>query len=386
MYKILTYIYIRCRLCLLERANTIKSFLWVKAIVKEAKRKLVNAKIILSIATFLLINLPLNTSYSDSDIAALGNLKGIYVNLKINDKVPQGIPKQRIDKKRLLKYIEKELINTIGKERGIRLFKAIDPHLNVEVIIEGQELHAADGPKKYKYYVTVKASLERNASEWHLEHTELWTENTKIINMWEKNVREAIVRLDKAKKAKAPSGINQKTYRTNEINYATSKLALAKKMLASSIKTYTIGSAAELGFKIIASRLRVDYKVANKLKKEYEKKEKETEELLSQLEAKEETNSTQPDEQYIEYESRYRLNILYEIGNTIRLHNPSDTSVALYKDESFSNITILFSNGIKASIMDYKVLPDKPVVYKIKILLKDGSEYIGWVPESVISK
>ena len=36
--------------------------------------------------------------------------------------------------------------------------------------------------------------------------------------------------------------------------------------------------------------------------------------------------------------------------------------------------------------MDFKVLPDNPVVYKIQIILKGGREYIGWVPESVISK
>ena len=348
---------------------------------------MVNAKIILSIATFLLINLPLNTSYADSDIAALGHLKGIYVNLKIYDKTPQGIPKQRIDKKRLLKYIEKQLINTIGKERGIRLFKPIDSHLNVEVIIEGQELHAADGPKKYKYYVTVKASLERNASEWHREHTELWTENTKIINMWKKNVREAIVKLDKAKKAKAPSGINQKSYRTNEINYAASQLALAKKMLASSVKKYTIGSAAELGFNIIARRLWVDYKVAKKKEDEYKKNEQEIEELSNQLGYEEEAISLQQkDDRYVKSKTLSRANVLYETGNRIKLRNPTDTVFALYKDESLSNITNLFSNGIKASIIDYKALPDKPVVYKIKILLKDGSEYIGWVSESVISK
>lgn len=119
-----------------------------KAIVKEAKRKLVNAKIILTIATFSLFYLPLNTSYADSDIAALGRLKGVYVNLRIYDKTPQLIPKQRIDEKRLLKHMEERLINTIGKEKDIRLFKAIDPHLNVKVIIEGKELHAYNGPKK----------------------------------------------------------------------------------------------------------------------------------------------------------------------------------------------------------------------------------------------
>ena len=347
---------------------------------------MVNAKIILSITTFLLINLPLNTSYADSDIAALGNLKGVYVNLKINDKTPQGIPKQRIDKKRLSKYIEERLINTIGKEKGIRLFKAIDPHLNVKVIIEGQELHAAAGPKKYKYYVTVKASLERNASEWYREHTVLWTENTKVINQHKERVRKAIVKLNKAKKAKAPSGFDQKSYRTAEINRATHELASEKRSLALWAKMQDIGKKAEEKLGLIAQQLWGDYKRAKRKEDEYKKNEQEVEELSNQLGDEDEAISLQQkDDSYVESKTLSRANVLYEIGNSIRLRNPSDTSVALYKDELLSNITNLFSNGIKASIMDYKALSDKPVVYKIQLFLKDGSEYIGWVPESVIS-
>lgn len=346
---------------------------------------MVSNKIILTIVTFLLINIPLNTSYADSDIAALGNLRGIYVNLQINDKTPQGIPKQRIDKKRLLKYIEGSLINTIGKEKGIRLFNAIDPHLNVKVIIEGQELHAAAGPKKYKYYVTVKASLERNASEWYREHTVLWTENTKVINQYKESVRKAIVKLNKAKKASYR--LDQKSNHTAKINRATQELALEKGTLALWTKMLDIEKKAEEKLGLIAHELRNDYIRAKRKEVEYKKNEQEVEELSKQLGYEEETISLQQkEERYVESKIFSRANVLYEIGNIIKLRNSSDTVFALYKDESLSNITNLFTNGTKATIMDYKALPDKPFVYKIQMFLKDGSEYVGWVSESVINK
>ena len=329
---------------------------------------MVSRKIILTIATFLLINLPLNTSYANSDIAALGDLKGIYVNLKINDRTPQGVPKQRIDKKKLLKYIEKQLINTIGKERGIKLFKSIDPHLNVNVIIECQEHHAADRLKKYMYYVTVEAVIDRNASEWYREYTEPWEENTRVINSARKRVNDAAARLKKDKK---------------ESSKKLSRLFL--KFAKIDLK-YAIDRTAESLLGRIIRELTTDYRLARGLENEHKRKEKETEELLDQLGYEEETISLQQkDERYVESKNLSPANVLYETGNTIKLRNPSDTVFALYKDDSLSNITNLFSNGIKASIMDYKALPDKPVIYKIQILLKDGSEYTGWISGDIIS-
>ncbi|MGR3302955.1 MAG: hypothetical protein ACUZ8I_10695 [Candidatus Scalindua sp.] len=346
---------------------------------------MVSKKIILSIVTFLLINLPLNTSYADSDIAALGDLKGLYVNLKINDRTPQGIPKQRIDKKRLLKYVEKELINTIGKERGIRLFKSIDPHLNVKVTIEGEEHHASDRVKKYMYYVTVKASLERNAAEWYREYTKSWVENTKYINAAKKSVKTASENVVKAKKETIGKPKSSLAYTFLE-GYKTN-LTYAKKSLANTIERYAIRRTAEGMLGRIAYALAHDYKVAKKIESEYKKKEQEIEELSNQLGYEEETITLQQkDDRYVESKTLSRANVLYEIGNIIKLRNPSDIVFALYKDDSLSNITTLFTNGIKATIMDYKALPDKPFAYKIQMFLKDGSEYIGWVPESVISK
>ena len=76
----------------------------------------------------------------------------------------------------------------------------------------------------------------------------------------------------------------------------------------------------------------------------------------------------------------------YEIGYTIRLHNPSDTTVAIHKDESLGDITNIFTNGINAVIMESKKFPDKPIAYKVRILLKDGSKYVGWISGNIISR
>jgi hypothetical protein len=345
---------------------------------------LVNAKIILSVATFLLINLLLSSSYADSDIAALGDLKGIYVNLKINDRTPPGMPRQRIDKKKLLKYVEKKLTNTIGKERGIRLFKSIDPHFNVKVIIEGQEHHSADKLQTYMYHVTVEASLERNAAEWYQEYTESWEKNAKRINSAKESVRKAKSRLNKAKKA--PYLLSQKSSHTRGINSAARHLAYTKKSLASTIERYAIRHTAEGMLGKIIYALAKDYRIAKKMENEYKKNEQEVEELRNQLGYKEETiTSKQKNKRYVKSENLSLKNILYEIGNTIKLRNPSDKVFAFYKDDSLSNATNIFTNGINATIMDYKALPDKSFVYKMQMFLKDGSEHIGWVPESNIS-
>jgi hypothetical protein len=263
---------------------------------------LVNTKTILSTATFLLINLLLSSSYADSNIAALGDLNGIYVNLKINDRTPQGVPKQRIDKKKLLKYVEKELINTIGKERGIRLFKSIDPHLNVKIIIEGQEHHAVDRLTKYMYHVTVEASLERNTAEWHREHTESWTENTKSINVAKKRVKAASNSVIKAKKDTIGKPKNSfaysflKVYKTNLIN--------AKKNLANTIERYAIRRTAEGMLKKIALDLVRDYRVAKNIEDEYKKREQEIEELSNQLGYEETISLQQKDEDVVQSTNR----------------------------------------------------------------------------------
>lgn len=125
-------------------------------------------------------------------------------------------------------------------------------------------------------------------------------------------------------------------------------------------------------------------------------------------------------------------NNLYETGTMIKLHNPSDTVVAIYKHNTLDKVTNIFHNskkvevidsqpsrykihallndgteytgwitsdqmsggdikntfrnGTPAKIIQYKQLPDKAVVYKVLVTLKDTTQYTGWIPEGVIRK
>ncbi len=108
-------------------------------------------------------------------------------------------------------------------------------------------------------------------------------------------------------------------------------------------------------------------------------------ELYKKIGKEETIRSQSKGEHYIQSKIQSRKNILYKIGSNIRLLNPSDTMVAIYKDESLNNITIIFANGISGKITDIKTFPDKHIIYKVQVILKDGSEYTGWVSEHVIS-
>ncbi len=67
--------------------------------------------------------------------------------------------------------------------------------------------------------------------------------------------------------------------------------------------------------------------------------------------------------------------LTYSIGKTIKLHNPSDSCVGLYKDSSLKEITILFVNGVKAKVLEVK----DSTIYKVKV-----GEKVGWVSGSVL--
>ena len=88
----------------------------------------------------------------------------------------------------------------------------------------------------------------------------------------------------------------------------------------------------------------------------------------------------------VEFEDYSPKNTLYEIGNTVLLYNPSDTVVAIYRDQSLNSMKNLFTNGIKATISDYDVHTSKSASYKIRIHLEDDSKYTGWVPEGMVEK
>ncbi|MGR3293057.1 MAG: hypothetical protein ACUZ9M_03455 [Candidatus Scalindua sp.] len=74
----------------------------------------------------------------------------------------------------------------------------------------------------------------------------------------------------------------------------------------------------------------------------------------------------------------------YEVNSTVTLHDPTDTSAVIYRNHALTDAIIAFTNGIDAKIIDYKSLPDKPVVYKVRVDLLDGSVYTGWIPEGSI--
>ena len=75
----------------------------------------------------------------------------------------------------------------------------------------------------------------------------------------------------------------------------------------------------------------------------------------------------------------------YEIGYTVSLRNRSDTTVTVYKDSALSNVTNVFTNGISALVVGSKKHPDKLTMYKVQIILKDGTEYTGWISGNSIS-
>ncbi|NOG83806.1 MAG: hypothetical protein D8M57_13025 [Candidatus Scalindua sp. AMX11] len=88
---------------------------------------------------------------------------------------------------------------------------------------------------------------------------------------------------------------------------------------------------------------------------------------------------------YIESRDKANTRIDHKSGDNVVLRNKSDDAFAIHKDAELSNITNLFSNGIKATIKSFKTFPDKPTAYKVQLTLGDGSIYNGWVPGNVIN-
>jgi hypothetical protein len=70
-----------------------------------------------------------------------------------------------------------------------------------------------------------------------------------------------------------------------------------------------------------------------------------------------------------------KISNAYTVGQIVKLNNPSDDSVAFYKDSSLKDITILFTNGVRAKVIEVK----GSNIYKVKV-----GEHIGWVSGSVI--
>ncbi len=230
---------------------------------------------------------------------------------------------------------------------------------------------------KFLYYADIEATTQRGKYKWLSEQS----------CSWQKKTDNSIKKLESLISLKKQA-LNMGSF-VEAMDMAKNIIKSDYKLLYEKKRRLTFQYAIEQTLNEIVDNFAGDYVLTNGLPDglEYQLGYEEEIELEYQPGYEEETVSLQQkDERYVESKTLSRANILYEKGNTIKLRNPTDTVFALYKDDSLSNITNLFSNGIKASIIDYKALPDKPVVYKIQIPLKDGSEYIGWVSESVISK
>ena len=63
-----------------------------------------------------------------------------------------------------------------------------------------------------------------------------------------------------------------------------------------------------------------------------------------------------------------KISNAYTVGQIVKLNNPSDDSVAFYKDSSLKDITILFTNGVRAKVIEVK----GSNTYKVKV-----GEHIG---------
>lgn len=346
----------------------------------------VNKKLILFIATFFFIHLLYNTGYANSDIAALGNLKGVYVYLEIYDKTPQGMTIPRLNKNSLIKHVQKQLENSIGRERNIRLSQTVlDPHLVIDITIKGNY-------KEKKYYITTNASMKQNVAEWHVQTTDYWDKQKNIgpVRTAEKAIKKAerdlkYHQLSLNESLSIYYTDSTRYFYQSEIEMYKAALDKAEKQLAVAKKNYGISYTIKQTLTNMTSSFFTDYSLAMIYQKEFEKTEKETAELISQLGEEDITLPQQITKRYVESRSPAGKNVLYETGTIIKLRNSSDTVVAIYKDESLDNIKNLFINGTDATVLEYKFNHGKQSIYRIQVLLKDGSEYTGWIPGNVIS-
>ncbi len=65
----------------------------------------------------------------------------------------------------------------------------------------------------------------------------------------------------------------------------------------------------------------------------------------------------------------------HSVGEIVKLHNSSDSCVGFYKDPSLKEITSLFTNGVKAKVLEVKDYG----IYKVQV-----SEKVGWVSVNAI--
>ncbi len=307
---------------------------------------------------------------------------GVSVVVKVTYKTPRGMHQYRINKEALTKHFKDQLAEILMSTQHSISFRPTDPHLIIDITIKG------DNSSK-KYYIITVASLDDGLEEWDVGFSDYWNKEKNLapVRRYEEYIKRTkkILALGNQVVGYGSSSSEVEDIYKGKVEELKDDLAEAEKMLAEAEKKTGITYTIKQSLSSIAAEFSKYYLLARQYEQEYTRQATETEELRDQLGEGEAAPPQQEINRYTELRSPAGKNVLYETGSIIKLHNQADTAVAIYKDESLSNLTNLFSNGIKATIIDYKALRDKSVVYKVRILLQDGDEYVGWVPEGVIS-
>lgn len=213
-------------------------------------------KLELSVIIFLFVlSLPI-VSVAQGKLDALRDLKGVFVNLNIINKTPQGPAKKRVNKKELVDYARKEMVEQVGKIRGMQLNKPFFPHLKIKLTLEGQN---------NTYFIIANASLQQGSSTWQKEHSTTWPtddykERMKNAKKYllERKEQVAAVQM-KVKKARSKT---EKHLYENEVKALRAGLASREKQLSKVVKEYGFAKTVKDTLKSIINDFAKDCKAA----------------------------------------------------------------------------------------------------------------------------
>ncbi|MGR3301005.1 MAG: hypothetical protein ACUZ8I_00735 [Candidatus Scalindua sp.] len=306
---------------------------------------------------------------------------GVYVVVKIHDKTPHGMTRYRINKDVLAKHFKGQLTEILNSTQYSISFRSTDPHLIIDVTITGKPLIS-------KYNIITNASLDDGMEEWEVGFVDYWDKQKNIapVRRYEEYIKSTkkIIALGRQVVGYGSASSEVEEIYKGKVEELKDDLARAKKMLAEAKKNATITGTIKQMLNTIASEFVQYYRLVRQYEYEFTQQATEIEDLQNQLEDGYASVPRQETRRYVEPRSPAGRNVLYETGNIIKLHNPADTCFTIYKTPALKNSIILFLNGIPAKVIDYKALRGEPIVYKVHIVLKDGSEYTGWVPEGAI--
>lgn len=330
---------------------------------------------------FLSLFITINFSFAKENRKLLN---GVSVAMNIHDKTPHGMPQQRINKDVLVRYFKQQLKEYLQKTPYPIFFRPVDPRLNITITVKGDR-------QSRKYYLSTKASLDEAMEEWQIEYSDYWDKekNIDLVKKTEKYIEEVTEIVALGNQVVGWGSLSSEVENINRKNVDEWKqeLADAKKVLVQAKEFASISGTIKQSLNSVASEFAKYYQLVKQHEQEYTEQATEIEKLSKQLGSISDTSSPRNEKKvYTETRQQSSGNILYETGSMISLHNHSDTAVAIYKDETLGYITKLLTNEIKATVIDYRSISGKPLVYKVRINLKDGSEYTGWIPEGVIKK